>query len=98
VLEFVDDALKSATETGKKSSKEADSKFEIAIRMLSDYQREFHPISDVRERMAEARANDESASTVLSRLKERFRVSEQLISSICRILIPISSQLSHSRR
>jgi hypothetical protein len=77
--EFVENALKSATEAGKKTSIEADEKFEMAIRMLSDYQIEnpgsmCQVVSDVWERMARARENDESASTILNGLKARSGV------------------------
>jgi hypothetical protein len=76
--EFVDDALKSATEAGKETSTEADEKFKMAIRMLIDYQIEYDgsmcQVSDVWERMARARENDESASTILNRLKARSGV------------------------
>jgi hypothetical protein len=103
VLTFVDKTLRSATEAGKKTSPEADKQIEGAIQMLSEYQTKYHPthpVSNVRKRMEEARQNDECSSTILNRLKESFRVRDELAPFNCfvSILILIPSQLSRNRR
>jgi len=101
VLDVVDDALKSAAKEGTKASERVDEKFEAAIKALYEYHVEYYPersASNLRDRMAEARKNDQSSSVILNRLKETFRVREELVPLLCRILIPISSQLSQNRR
>jgi hypothetical protein len=76
VLQVVDDALGSATETRKKTSNDADAKFKKAIDALSVYEKKFHIRETVTQTMAEAAAEDKSSSTILKRLKETFRVRE----------------------
>jgi hypothetical protein len=99
VLGVVDDALKSAAEEGTKTSERVDEKFETAIKVLDEYHVEYHKRSSgLSERMTEARKNDRSSLTILNRLKETFRVREELVPSLCPILIPISSQFSRNRR
>jgi hypothetical protein len=106
-LELVDDALHSAAEAGTKTSKKADERFQKAIETLSDYEMDYRasrPTSDgddsnaVHRRMEVANAKDESASTILNRLKESLKVREDLAPLLRRILIPISSRSSRSRR
>jgi hypothetical protein len=106
-LELVDDALHSAAEARTKTSKEADEKFRKAIETLSDYEMDYHsrcPASGgdesnaVHQRMKVASAKDKSSSTILNRLKESLKVSEDLTPLFRRILIPSSSHLRQSRR
>jgi hypothetical protein len=78
VLQVVDDALGSATETRKKTSNDADAKFKKAIDALSVYEKKFYFRETVIQTMAEAEAKDKSSSTILKRLKETFRVREDL--------------------
>jgi hypothetical protein len=78
VLQVVDDALGSATETRKKTSNDADAKFKKAIDALSVYEKKYHFRETVTCTMAEAEAKDKSSSTILKRLKETFRVREDL--------------------
>jgi hypothetical protein len=78
VLQVVDDALSSATETRKKTSNEADAKFKEAIDALSHYEKKFHVRETVTQTMAEAEAKDKSFSTTLKKLKETFIVREDL--------------------
>jgi uncharacterized alpha-E superfamily protein len=78
VLQVVDDALSSATETRKKTSNDADVKLKKAIDALSAYEKKHHSKETVTQMMAEAEAKDESSSTILKRLKETFRVREDL--------------------
>ena len=72
-LNAVDDALGSAAEVKKKSSKEVDGKFATAIEELGCYEKLYHPgcqTNTVCEKMAAAKAKDKSTSTVLNVLKE----------------------------
>ena len=78
MLQVVDDALGSATETRKKTSNDADAKFEKAIDALSVYEKKFYLRETVAQTMAEAEAKDKSSSTILKRLKETFRVRDDL--------------------
>jgi hypothetical protein len=82
-LERADDALSSATKVGTKASKEADGKLEEAIDALCRYEMDCHhkdPVSDdsfektIRERMAAAKAKDQSSSSTLNALKEKLRL------------------------
>jgi hypothetical protein len=70
VLEVVDEALYSATEAQKKTSKDADKKFKMAIDALSAYETKYHPKKIVAEKMEKAEEGDKSSSKVLNRLKE----------------------------
>jgi len=76
VLQVVDDALYSATKARKKTTKDADTKFKKATDALSVYEKKYHPEpkETVIYTMAEAKAKDESSSTFLKRLKEKWRV------------------------
>jgi macrodomain Ter protein organizer (MatP/YcbG family) len=78
VLQVVDDALSSATETRKKTSNDADVKFKKAIDALSAYEKKYHLKETVTQTMEEAEGKDKSSSTILKRLKETFRVREDL--------------------
>ena len=80
MLQVVDDALYSATEAGKKTTKDADAKFKKATDALSAYEKKYHYHlrEMVTQRMAEAEANDKSSSTILKRLKETMRVRKYL--------------------
>jgi hypothetical protein len=78
VLQVIDEALYSATEAGKKTTKDADAKFKTAIDALSAYEMKYHRRETVTQTMAEAEAKDTSSSTILKKLKETFRVREDL--------------------
>jgi hypothetical protein len=78
VLQVVDDALGSATETRKKKSNDADAKLKKAIDALTAYEKKYHFREMVTKTMAEAEAKDKSSTTILKRLKETFRVREDL--------------------
>jgi hypothetical protein len=58
VQQTVDDALVSATEAGKKTSKEADIRFKNAIVALCAYERKYYLRVTVPYAMAEAEAMD----------------------------------------
>jgi hypothetical protein len=92
VLQAVDDALKSATEVEKKTSSGADKAFENAVNVLTDYGRAYYPVEAVAERMKKAGEEDRSSLKVLNKLKEKFRVREELTPSLRRILILIFMQ------
>jgi flavin-dependent dehydrogenase len=79
-LQLVDDALMSAAQAGTKASKEADEAFKEAVNMLSDYERKYHSEFEetVSRRMEKAEKEDKSSLKVLNRLKETFRVREEL--------------------
>jgi hypothetical protein len=83
VLQVVDDALLSATEAQKKTSKDVDEKFKMAIEALNAYEKKYHFKEMVTKKMAEAEAKDKSSSATLNRLKENFRVKE-LALLLCR--------------
>ena len=74
VCHVVDYALKSATEAQRKTSKEADERFKRAIEALAAYEKQFLSRKTVAERMTAAEAKDQSSSTILNKLKEKFRV------------------------
>ena len=78
VLQVVDDALYSATDARKKTTKDADAKFKEAIDALSAYEKKYHFKDTVTYTMAEAVAKDRSSSTILKKLKEAFLVREDL--------------------
>ncbi|KAI0251685.1 hypothetical protein BJV78DRAFT_417870 [Lactifluus subvellereus] len=70
-LEAVDEALKRAAEAKKKTSEEADVKFEEAVRLLSDYEKNYHfrpEATNVAKRVGEAKLKDTSSSTIISKL------------------------------
>ena len=75
MLQIVDNALGSAA-SAEKAPKDVDEKFKKAIEALSAYEKKCHLRETVAKKMAEAGAKDKSSSTTLSRLKERFFVSE----------------------
>ena len=74
MLQVVDDALYSAAEARKKTTKDADAKFLKATVALSAYEKKYHFKETVTDTMAEAEAEDKSSSTILNRLKETLRV------------------------
>ena len=78
MLQAVDDALKSAAEAETKTSKWADKAFENAVDMLTDYGTNNFPEEPVAERMEKAEEEDKSSLKVYSKLKETFRVREEL--------------------
>jgi hypothetical protein len=88
VLEVVDDALCSVAEAQKKTSKDVESvdeKFRKAIHELKVYEEKHHSNSKVVEgRMEDAQKKDKVSSTTLNRLKEKFRVREELAPLLCR--------------
>jgi hypothetical protein len=86
-LQAVDDALGSATEARKKSSNDADAKFKKAIDALSAYEKKYHFRETVTQMMAEAEAKDKLSSTILNRLKETFRVREDLAPRLLRRML-----------
>jgi len=100
VLDVVDDALKSAAEEGTKTLEQVDKKFEAAIMALDEYHVEYHPersASNLRDRMAEARENDQSSSTILNQLKEKFRVREKSLPFVAILMQSIPSQSNPNR-
>ena len=84
VLEIVDNALMSATEAGKKTSKVADEEFKKAIEALSAYEEKYHTNKIVAKKMAEAEQKDKSFLADMSQLKAKFRVREVFILWLCR--------------
>jgi hypothetical protein len=78
VLQVVDDALYSAAEARKKTTKDADAKFKKAIDALSTYEKKYHFRESVTYTMAEAEAKDKSSSTILKRLKGTMHVRKYL--------------------
>ena len=87
MLQLVDDALISAIEAGKKTSKEADEAFRNAVSRLSEYGTKYHPKETVAERIEVAGVTDKSSLKVLNRLRETFRVREELITCLHHTLI-----------
>ena len=62
--------MKRAAEAKKKISKEADEKFKEAVKLLSDYERNYRPRpedTNVVKRMGKAKSNDTSSSTIISK-------------------------------
>ena len=98
MLQHVDDALMSATNAKKKTSEEADKAFENAVRKLGDYEREYYTHRIVVEDMKKAEETDKSSLKFLNRLRENFRVREELITLLHRILTLISSRRRRNRR
>ena len=98
MLQFVDDALKSATEAGKKISNAADEAFKNAASKLGDYGRVYHPNETVTERMEMAEKTDKSSLTFLNRMMEPFRVREELITLLHHTLTLIFSRWRRDRR
>ena len=94
-LQLVDDALMSATEAGKKTSKEADEAFKNAVSELVVYEGKYHLEENDAERVEKADAErvkknvaerikvaeeaDKSSLKTLNSLMEKFRVREKLI-------------------
>jgi len=70
--------LKSAADAKTKTSKDADEKFSKAVEMLKAYDERYHPRDDgahsVQARMNEAKANDQSSSSILNWLKAKEQV------------------------
>ena len=86
-MELADEALQSAAEAGRKTSKRADKNFGKAIETLNDYEMNCHTMplmsdggncNTVHKRMEIAKQKDKSSSSILNRLKESFRVREKL--------------------
>jgi hypothetical protein len=78
---LVDDALKSATEAQEKTSNEADEKFQTASDTIQ--RRQYlkgvgYETASVDRMMERAKAMDKSASKFLNRLREKWRVREEL--------------------
>ncbi|KAH9995276.1 hypothetical protein BJV77DRAFT_238691 [Russula vinacea] len=80
-LQAADDALKSASEAGTKTSIEAVDRFRWATEVLHHYEMKWHPRDPscskslaVNERMAAAKAKDGSTSSTLNALKEKLRM------------------------
>ena len=84
MLKVVDDALYSATEAQKKTSKEADETFKNAIDALRAYETKYCPYKIVAKRMEKAEEEDKSSLKLLNRLKQNFRVREELPLWLCR--------------
>jgi len=66
-----------------------DEKFKKATDALSTHEMQYHPPAhpgdlNVADRMKKAEKEDNSSSKLLNRLKETFRVREELIRLICR--------------
>ena len=78
VLKVVDDALNSATEAQRKTSKDADEAFKKAIDALRAYETKYCPYKTVAKRMEKAEEEDKSSLKLLNRLKQNFRVREEL--------------------
>ena len=94
MLQAVDDALKSAVEAKKKTSDETDKAFKNAVVMLTNYGRNYCSEEAVAERMEKAEEVDKSSLKVLNKLKETFRVREELIPLLRRILILVLTAAS----
>lgn len=77
----------SATEAEKKTSKEADEAFKSAVSKLGDYEREYHFKETVAERIKMAEEADKSSLKTLNSLMKKFRVREDLITSLHRTLM-----------
>jgi hypothetical protein len=60
VCQFVEDALKSATEAQKKTSKPTDKKFKEAIDALIDYEKKYRSRKTAAIIMAAAKAKDKA--------------------------------------
>lgn len=92
---LVDDALKSATEAQEKTSNEADEKFQRAsdnIQRQQYLKGALYESASVDRMMERAKAMDKSASTILNRLREKWRVREELqVTFLRHKLIPIPS-------
>ena len=85
MLEVVDEALHSATEAQKKTSKDADEKFNRAIVALSVYEMKYHPgTTEDATMIKKAEEEDKSSSEFLNRLKDNFRVREVPPFLLCR--------------
>jgi hypothetical protein len=80
VFQAVDDALESAAKTRNKKSKEADDKFNEAIKVLGDYEKRWHSKQIVVTRMEEAEAKDKSSFEISNIMKEKLRI-KKVISS-----------------
>ena len=92
MLQAIDDALKSAVEAEKKTSNGADKAFKNAVKMLTDYGRNYHPKEAVTERMEKAEGEDRSSLKVLNRLKETFQVREEQTRFLRRTVVLILLQ------
>ena len=89
MLQAVDDALACAAEAGKKTSNEADEAFKNAVNTLTEYGRDYHPEVVIVDRMEKAEEEDKSSLKVLNKLREKFRVREEVTPLLRCILILI---------
>jgi hypothetical protein len=89
-----------ATKAEKKTSKEADEAFKNAVSELLDYERECGPEKPARvaERITIAEQKDKSSLKVLTSLREKFRVREELTSLLHHTLMLIFSFRKRNRR
>ena len=83
VLIAADDALKSATEAGNRTSKEVDNKFEEAINLLRAFEKDFplrsegpRPNRGTITRGADTSNKSAFPSTILYSLKKKFHAAE----------------------
>ena len=63
-----------------------DEKFKKAIEALSDFESQYHPRYRTIDRMERAEMMDKSLLKVLNKLKENFRVREELALLLCQKL------------
>ena len=82
MLQTVDDALRSAAakKAPRKTVEDIDEKFKKAIDELSTYEKEYHTNSKtpVTERVKTVEDKDKSSLKFFNRLKENWRVREEL--------------------
>jgi hypothetical protein len=83
VLQVVDDALYSAMEARKKTTKDADVKLKKAADALGAYEKKYHSGEGLTYRMAEAEAKNNLSSTFLKRLEETSRVGVGKYLDLC---------------
>ena len=98
MLQLVDDALKSATEAGKKTSKKVDEKIKNAASKLNDYGKKYHSNETVAERIEKAEKTDKSSLTFLNRMMKSSHVREMLITLLYHTLTLIFSRWRRVRR
>lgn len=101
MLESVDDALMSATEARKKTSKKADEAFKNAVNILGGYEKKYHPkpeLETVAKVIEKAGEVDKSSSKILNSLMERFRVREELTTLLHHTFMLIFSRLNRNQR
>ncbi|KAH9978325.1 hypothetical protein BJV74DRAFT_141402 [Russula compacta] len=69
-LQLANNALKSAAEVGERTSLRVDKKFKKAIKVLSNYEKEWRFKETVTERMTEAKTRDKAILAMLNVLKK----------------------------